>query len=230
MKLGIMQPYFLPYIGYFQLVKAADKFIFYDDVNYIKNGWINRNRILLKGEAHYITVNQKGASPNKHINEIEIIDNRNKLRKTIISAYNKAPYFKDAWPLIEKIIEFQTNKISELAEYSVIQTCKYLGINTKFEFSSKDYRQTSNLKLEKRLIAICNINKASEYINPIGGIELYEKKTFFKEGINLSFLKTGSITYRQFNNAFIENLSIIDVIMFNSKERINPMLDCFNLL
>jgi hypothetical protein len=230
MKLGIMQPYFLPYIGYFQLVKAVDKFIFYDDVNYIKNGWINRNRILLKGEAHYITVNQKGASPNKLINEIEIIDNRSKLRKTIISAYNKAPYFKDTWPLIEEILEFQTDKISDLAEYSVIQTCKHLGISTKFEFSSKNYHQTSDLKLEKRLLAICNINKASEYINPIGGIALYDKKTFIEEGINLSFLKTGSITYHQFNNAFVENLSIIDVIMFNPKERIDPMLDCFDLL
>ena len=230
MKLGIMQPYFLPYIGYFQLIKAVDKFIFYDDVNYIKNGWINRNRISINGKAHYITVHQKGASPNKLINEIEIIDNRNKLRKTILNAYSKAPYFKKAWPFVEKVFEFETDKISELAEYSIIQTCKYLGIDTKFEFSSKDYRETANLKLEKRLIAICNINKALEYINPIGGIELYEKKTFMNEGINLSFIKTGSISYRQLNNTFIENLSIVDVIMFNPDERIQAMLDCYDLL
>jgi hypothetical protein len=230
MKLGIMQPYFLPYIGYFQLVNVVNKFIFYDDVNYIKSGWINRNRILLNGKAHYITIHLKGASSNKHVNEIEIIDNRSKLEKTIISAYNKSPFFREAWPLVDNIINFETDKISELAIYSVVQTCKYLKIDAKFEISSKNYRQTSNLKSEKRLIAICNINKSSEYINPIGGIELYEKKIFMKEGINLSFLKTGSITYSQFSNTFIENLSILDIIMFNDKEMINTMLNCFELL
>jgi hypothetical protein len=230
MKLGIMQPYFLPYIGYFQLVKAVDKFIFYDDVNYIKNGWINRNRILLNGEAHYITVHQKGASPNKLINEVEIIDNRHKLKKKIYNAYVKAPYFREAWPFIEKILEFETEKISELAVYSVIQTCKYLGIDTRFEFSGVEYGHTANLKLEKRLIAICNLNNASEYINPIGGIELYDKEIFLKEGITLSFLRTTPITYRQFDNLFIENLSIIDVMMFNSNESIKAMLNCFDIL
>ncbi len=230
MKLGIMQPYFFPYIGYFQLVKAVDKFVFYDDVNYIKNGWINRNRILINGKWHYITVHQKDASPNKLINEIEITDNRDKLRKTILNAYSKAPYFKRAWPLIEKVLEFETNKISELAEYSIIQTCNYLGIDTKFESSCKDYRETATLKSEKRLLAICNINKALEYINPIGGIELYEKKTFLNEGITLSFIKTDSITYNQFDNDFIGNLSIVDVVMFNPEERIQVMLDRFELV
>ncbi len=230
MKIGIMQPYFFPYIGYFQLVKMVDKFIFYDDVNYIKNGWINRNRILLNGMAHYITIHQKGASPNKLINEIEILDNRSKLRKTIFNAYSKAPCFEEAWPLVEKVLEFETDKISELAAYSVIQTCKYLGIDIEFEFSSKEYGHTTNLKLEKRLIAICNINKASQYVNAIGGVKLYDKNIFMKEGINLSFLKTISITYKQFDKAFIENLSIVDVVMFNSGERINVMLDCFDLL
>ena len=230
MKLAIMQPYFLPYIGYFQLIKAVDKFVFFDDVNYINRGWINRNRILLNGEAHYITVHQKGASQNKLINEIEIIDNRSKLRKTILNAYSKAPYFREAWPLIEIILEFETDKMGKLAEFSVIQTCKYLGIDTKFELSSKNYRQTSNLKLEKRLIAICNANEALEYINPIGGIELYDKKTFMIEGIKLSFLRTGSIIYNQFGNAFVGNLSIIDVIMFNNRRDIAPLLNNYELI
>ena len=230
MKLGIMQPYFFPYIGYFQLVKAVDKFIFYDDVHYIKNGWINRNRILLNGRSHYITVHQKGASPNKMINEVEIIDNRDKLGKTIISAYGKAPYFSKVWPLVDDILKFETSKISKLAEYSIVQICKYLGIDTTFEVSSKKYSLTANLKLEKRIIAICNINKASDYINPIGGVGLYNKKTFLQEGINLYFLKTDPIIYKQFNNPFVENLSIIDVIMFNTNKRLRKILDCYKLL
>lgn len=230
MKLGIMQPYFFPYIGYFQLVKAVDKFVFLDDVNYINRGWINRNRILLNGQAHYISVHQKSASQNKHINEIEILDNRDKLKKTLLSAYSRAPYFREVWSLMEDVLGFETNSISELAEYSVTQTCKYLDINTEFERSSQKYSQTVGLKKEKRLIAICNINNTREYINPIGGLELYDKKTFLENSINLFFLKPSSINYNQFNNTFVENLSIVDVIMFNSSERVRAMLDFYELL
>ena len=230
MKLGIMQPYFFPYIGYFQLIKAVDKFVFYDDVTYIKNGWINRNRILLQNQAHYITVHIKGASSHKFINEIEIIDNRYKLRKTILSAYSKAPYFKEIWWLIEEVLEFETKNISQLAQYSVIQISKYLGINADFEVSSKDYMKTRNVKFEDRLIAICSINNALEYINPIGGIELYKKSNFMREGIKLSFLKPQPVDYNQFGNAFVQNLSIIDVLMFNPISKIQRMLNSFELL
>ncbi len=230
MKLAIMQPYFFPYIGYFQLISAVDKFVFYDDVNYINRGWVNRNRILINGESRYITVYQKGASQNKLINEIEIIDTRSKLRKTILNAYSKAPYFKEAWFLVERILDYETNNISELAEFSVVQTCEYLGLNTRFELSSKSYGQTADLKKEKRLITICNINNARDYINPIGGVELYDKKTFMENGVNLFFLKPAPITYGQFGGTFVENLSIIDVVMFNSCEKIRTMLKCYELL
>jgi len=229
MKIAIMQPYFLPYIGYFQLIKAVDKFIFYDDVNYINRGWINRNRILMNGDAHYITVHQRQASQNKLINQIEILDNRNKIKKTFLNAYGKAPYFKDVWVILEMILEFETTKISALAEFSVMQVCKYLGMDTSFEKSSEKYAETAGLKKENRLIAICNANRASDYINPIGGMELYDKKTFRDDGINLSFLKTKKITYRQFGGDFVENLSIVDVMMFNAREEIIKMLDLYSL-
>jgi hypothetical protein len=230
MKLAIMQPYFFPYIGYFQLIKAVDKFIFYDDVHYIKNGWINRNRILLNGKAHFFTVHQKDASPNKLINEVEIIDNRSKLKKTLLSAYSRAPHFREVWPLMEDVLGFETNNISELAEYSIIKTYQYLGLDIKFELSSRHYSQTANLKKEDRLIAICNINDAQEYINPIGGLDLYDRETFIKANINLSFLKSGQIIYRQFGISFVGNLSIIDVLMFNNRESIHLFLDTFDLI
>lgn len=230
MKLGVMQPYFFPYIGYFQLIKAVDTFIFYDDVNYIKNGWINRNRILLNGGAHFLTVHQKGASPNKLINEVEIIDNRSKLKKTIMAAYGRAPYFREVWSLIEDILGYETDSVSELAAYSVIKTCKYLDLDTKFEFSSTSYSQTASLKKEKRLIAICNLNGSREYINPIGGIELYDKEIFMRSNIDLYFLKSGKILYHQFGNSFVDNLSIIDVLMFNNRESIYLFLDTFDLI
>lgn len=230
MKLAIMQPYFFPYIGYFQLVNAVDKFVFYDDVNYIKNGWINRNRILLNGKPHYITVHQKDASPNKLIKDVEIIDNRRKLKKTLLNAYIKAPYFNSAWPLVEKILEFKTDKISDLAAYSVMQTCHYLGVEVEFELSSEKYAQTSSLKSGERLIAICKITGASEYINPIGGVGLYDKRLFLNEGIELFFLKTDPINYRQFGNIFIQSLSIVDLIMFNSCDSIHELLGRFELI
>lgn len=230
MKLAIMQPYFLPYIGYFQLIKAVDKFVFYDDVNYINRGWINRNRILLNKEAHYITVHQKEASQNKLINEIEIIDNRSKIKKTIINAYRRAPYFDSAWSIIEDILDYKTSKISELAAYSVTKICDYLGVKTQFEFSSKSYTQTRNLKLEKRLIAICEANKALEYINPIGGISLYKKEIFMEAGINLYFIKPNLVTYDQFENSFVENLSIVDLMMFNNSNDMALLLDEYELI
>ncbi len=169
------------------------------------------------------------ASQNRLINEVEIIDNRSKIKKTIANSYSRAPYFKEVWPLIENVLDFKTDKIGELAENSVIQVCRYLGLGTEFELGSKSYSQTVELRKEKRLIAICNINNAREYINPIGGLSLYDKRTFAKEGIVLSFLKTNPITYNQFNNPFIENLSIIDVMMFKSRYEVIRMLDLYAL-
>ncbi len=230
MKLAIMQPYFFPYIGYFQLVRVVDKFLFYDDVSFINRGWINRNRILINGKANYITVNLQGASQNKLINEIGIVDNRKKLKKTILQAYRKAPYFGQVWSSIEVVFDYKTESISELAAYSVIKSCEYLGIIPNFEFSSLKYADTINLRKEDRLIEICKHNNSSEYINPIGGTDLYTKAVFAEYGINLHFLKTNPIQYRQFGEVFIPNLSIIDVMMFNTIEQIHEMLDNFELI
>ena len=159
MKLAIMQPYFFPYIGYFQLINAVDKFVFYDDVNFIKLGWINRNRILVNGEIRYFTISLNGASQNKQINEIERIDNRAKLKKTILNAYCKAPNFNIAWPLIELCIDYNSDLISEIAANSVVQTSKYLGLTAEFEFSSKMYQKTINLTKAERLIEIAMDSK-----------------------------------------------------------------------
>lgn len=230
MKLAIMQPYFFPYIGYFQLVNAVDKFVFYDDVSFINRGWINRNRIIINSEVNYITVNLLGASQNKLINEIGIIDNREKLKKTILLAYRKAPLFEQFWPIIEDVFNYKTETISELAAFSVIKTFEYLGVTTVFEFSSQKYADTSNLRKDERLIEICKRNNATEYINPIGGTELYEKAQFSGHGINLHFLRTNPIQYRQFGEVFIPNLSIIDLVMFNPIEQIQEMLDNFELI
>lgn len=230
MKLAIMQPYFFPYIGYFQLINAVDKFVFYDDVNYINRGWVNRNRILINSSPSYITVQLQKASQNKLINDIQINDNRLKLKKVINMAYKKAPYFDNVLPVIDICLDFKTNKISDLAIFSVKTICHYLGITKDFEISSIEYPLTRGLKGEQRLIEILRLSNFDTYINPIGGEKLYSKENFIKKGIKLYFLQSHHINYRQFNNDFIPWLSIIDIMMFNPVENIHKMLFKYSLL
>jgi hypothetical protein len=230
MKVAIMQPYFYPYIGYFQLINSVDKFVFYDDVNFIKNGWINRNRILLNGESHFLTVQLKNASSYKLINEVEFSDKRSKLLKTLEQAYRKAPNFDSIIPVLYDCLTIATNTISELAQYSVIQTCKYLEIETEFEQSSNFYPDTKGLEKAERLQQICIINKADFYINPIGGQSIYSKEDFSTRNIGLCFLESQRFEYKQFNNAFIPWLSIIDVLMFVDKESVKKALSNYKLV
>jgi hypothetical protein len=230
MKIAIMQPYFFPYIGYFQMINVVDKFIFYDDVNFIKNGWINRNKILINATPNYLTVQLKGASPNKLIKDIEFTDNRTKLKRTIEMSYKKAPLFNNAWPVIEEILNCKTNLISDLAIKSIVKICEYININTIFELSSNCYVETKNLEKTVRLIQICKLNNALNYINPIGGIGLYNRIDFNRHNIQLEFIETQSIEYKQFNHQFVPSLSIIDVIMFNPVEKIQDMLNQYRLI
>jgi len=231
MKLAIMQPYFFPYIGYFQLLNAVDKFILYDDVTYIKRGWINRNNILINKNKILITLSLKSVSQNKLINEIEVNTNNN-LIKTIKQAYLKAPYFDYAFPIIEKTFESIKPgfKISEISGLSIMNVAEYLKLDTLFEYSSISYSDTKGLGRAQRLIEICKINRADTYINPIGGIELYSKEEFKNENINLFFIKSSIEPYKQFDNDFVPGLSIIDVLMFNSPEQTKEMLNKYKLI
>ena len=212
------------------MIKAVDKFVFYDDVNFINRGWINRNRIIINNTTNYITVQLIGASQNKLINEVEFIDNRQKLNISIEMAYKKAPFFTQVMPVIKNISKFETNSISNLAIYSVKEVCKYLQLKTKFEISSLNYSETKGLEKSNRLITICKQNMASTYINPIGGQELYNKEYFRNDNIELFFIKTNLSQYKQFNKEFIPGLSILDVMMFNSIKDIHKMLDNYELI
>lgn len=232
MKIGIMQPYFFPYIGYWQLINAVDKYVIYDDVNFIKGGWINRNRILMNGEAKLINLKMNGASPNKLINEIELANDivyNKKLLKTIESCYKKAPYFEKAFPIIEDIINNSERNLSKNLEYLIKKICIYLSINTEIILSSNIEKNTE-LKGQDKVIEICRILGGDEYYNAIGGIELYSQNDFMNAKLKLKFLKNSTIEYKQFNNDFIENLSIIDLMMFNSVEDIKNKLEMYELI
>ena len=229
MKLGIMQPYLFPYIGYFQLIKAVDKYVIYDDVNYIKGGWINRNNILINSNKHLFTVILDQSSPYKLINEIAINDNFSKLLKTIYQSYAKAPFFAQSYSLLENIFSYQELNLGKFISNSIITISNYFGLETEFIISSS-LSKDNTLKNIEKVLHICELLGAHTYINAIGGQQLYDKEVFEKHNVELKFLKTNQITYRQFNNQFIPWLSIIDVIMFNSVDNINEMLNQYELV
>ena len=228
-KVGIMQPYFMPYIGYFQLMKAVDKYVVYDDVNYIKGGWVCRNYILENGEKKMFTITLKGASPNKLFNEIEIGDNFKKFKKTLQMNYSKAPYFESTMQLIDRIISYPNKQLALFIANSFREILSYLNINTKIYISS-DLHKDCTLKGKDKVIHICKLLGGDVYYNAIGGKELYDKDEFVKNGVSLSFLKTDTIDYPQFNGTFEPYLSLIDVLMFNSVEDTNVLLDRFILV
>ncbi len=229
MIVSIMQPYLFPYIGYFQLIQAVDQFVIYDDVNFIKQGWINRNRILMDGEIRYLTLQLRGASSFKLINEIEIGNNQEKMLKTVYHAYVKAPFYREVAPLLERIMHFPSRNLAEFVSNSIIEICKYLGIDTRFIISSH-LEKNNDLTGEEKVLHICEILNTGLYINPFGGVELYSKKHFAQRGIELKFLQAYASPYQQFKKEFRAWLSILDILVFNSRAEIRRMLDEYNLV
>lgn len=233
MKVGIMQPYIFPYIGYWQLINAVDRFVILDDVNYITRGYINRNSILLNGKPYRFTIPIKKASQNKLIMDTKLNfseKEKEKFMRTIHTAYHKAPLFHAIMPLMEKIIYNQQEDLTEFIKYSIYIIMDYLEIGTKIELSSKiDKKQ--DLKAEERILEICKREKADIYINPCGGRQLYKQETFERENIKLLFLDSdlANIRYSQNQDSFESSLSIIDVLMFNEKEKIDDYLEKYKL-
>lgn len=234
MKLAIMQPYFMPYIGYFQLINLVDKFVFYDDVTFIKQGWINRNQILINDQAKLFSVPLSNASSHTLIKDVLISDIRyEKWKKsflsTIIFNYKKAKNYEVIETLIERILLTPPKTISELAIKSVIEISNYLDLDTEFDVSSKNYDNTY-LSGQDRVLDICQKENANTYINPIGGIELYSKDMFSERNIELMFISARKTIYKQFSSDFTPFLSIIDVLMFNDKKQVLEMLNDFDLV
>lgn len=232
MPVAVMQPYLFPHIGYFQLCKASDKFVFYDDVNFIKGGWINRNRILSNGEIQRFTLPLQNSSANRLICEIDTQDRRVFNRKFLYQlemSYRKAPYFEPVHSMIAGVLSGPSNTIAELAIDSVRSVWKYLGLNNQWYISSKDFAHTQGQHRLERLVSICNELQDSVYINPEGGRELYSQEEFASKGIELHFLQAGLDSYPQFQHDFIPGLSIIDCLMFNSPAELISLLDTYTL-
>lgn len=223
-KVAIMQPYFLPYIGYFQLIASVDEFVIYDNIKYTKKGWVNRNRMLLNGVDVMFSLPLKKASDYLNVVDRELADDfdRIKLLNQFKGAYSKAPYFSTAYPLIEKIILRKSSNLFDYIYQSVMDLCCYLDIKTKISISSS-LDIDHDLKGQDKVIALCNKLDATTYINAIGGLDLYSRDIFEEQGIRLQFIKAKSFEYAQFGNSFIPWLSVLDVLMFNSPDVIK---DC----
>lgn len=229
MILAIMQPYLFPYVGYFQTIKTANKYVIYDDVQFIKGGWINRNNILVGGRKTLFTISLADASANKLINEIEIKDDFVKFLKTLSMAYSKAPYRESVYELMCKICEYPDRNLARFAGNSIQEIANYLNLQTEFIYSSSLKKDTS-LRAQDKVLAICEELGADTYINAIGGQELYNKEAFKARSINLKFVKTTPFEYHQFGGEFIPHLSIIDILMFNSVEETHDILNKFELI
>lgn len=231
MKLAIMQPYFFPYIGYFQLINAVDKFVVYDDVNYIKRGWVNRNRILLNNAPHLFTIPLLKASQNITIANTMMDPSlkwRNKLIVTMEHAYKHAPYFNEVFPIVKEVVLKECPSIATYALNSIKAVTNYLGIETQIQPTSSTY-DNKHLKGPDRILDICQKEAATTYINPSGGIGLYDNQQFKDAEINLQFIHPKQVNYQQLNDVFFDNLSIIDVLMFNDKEETAKMLNQYTL-
>lgn len=231
--LAIMQPYFLPYIGYFQLFNLVDEFVVYDNIEYTKKGWINRNRILINGAAQYITIPIKKDSDFLTVNERYLSDSwtqdRIKLINKINGSYRKAPYFSNTMPLIESIVNFEERNLFEFIFNSLEVLKQHLSIDTKLiRASSLNYN--AELKSQDKVLNICETTGANTYINPIGGKDLYDSETFLANNVELMFMKGEVNEYSQFSEQFVSSLSILDVLMFNKVEDIKNWLSNYKLI
>jgi len=233
MKAGIMQAYFFPYIGYFQLINAVDTFVIYEHVTFRKRTWITKNCILDKGknEPVYINVPVIGKSSNKLINEICISDDpkwKIKLLKLIYFNYKKASFFDEIYSVIEECLNINESSLHNFNARILITLCDFLEIKTPIFFKNQSFlsleeklvKTVSNpMEIKsKRIVEICKKLNATTYVNPIGGTELYDKNYFKGYDISLNFIKTDHFKYSQFGKEHVPYLSIIDVLMHNGKE------------
>lgn len=232
MKVAIMQPYFFPYIGYFQLMHAVDRFVFFDDVQFIKKGWIHRNQILMHGEPHPFTLPIQKMSQNKLISEHErALPEETVLKqlKQLQHAYHKSPYFEEAMPVLERALSYSEMNVASYLAQGLKEVARYLRIDTPFLFTS-ELNRDSTLNGQGRIIDYCQQLDATHYINAINGMKLYNQNAFEEVDMTLSFLQSRLPEYNQGTNVFQPYMSIIDCMMNCSVDEIHHMLQKYELV
>lgn len=232
-KIGMMQPYMFPYLGYFQLISAVDVFVLGDNLQYVKESWINRNRILMEGKDKLISFPLKKGAHRSKINERVFSDNFSdeidKLLRVLYSAYSKAPCYKKIIPFLEDLLRYPEPNLAKYAEHSIRGICNYLNITTPIVVAS-DLSIDEVIDKQDRVIKTAKKLNGDVYINLIGGVELYDFDRFAENELKLKFHQMNSLAYPQFENDFVSLLSIIDVLMFNDVAETRKLLACYSLL
>ena len=233
-KIGIMQPYFLPYIGYFQLMEMVDEFVIYDNIEFSKASWIRRNRMLQNGKDAFFTLPIKKDSDFLDVDQRYLAKNfdkeAGKLLRRIEANYSKAPYFKDFFPIIQKIIFCKERNLFDYILNSVYCVKDYLKIETPIKVFSKLGKDVHLLRAQDKVIGVCKALQATHYINSFGGKHLYDSESFEKENLQLLFFRTSHIEYSQFDNDFLPFLSIMDVCMFNDVSQVREYLKQYEII
>lgn len=232
-RIAAMQPYFIPYMGYFQLLTAVDQFVVLDDVNFIKRGWINRNRILLNGAAHWITLPLVRASQNRRIEEIQIVEDRfwrEKMSAQVRGAYRKAPHGKAAVELFECLMELGGTDLSSFLVASLKIVRDFLQIETSIILASKSHPR-GEFRGQARILDLCRREATDAYVNPVGGELLYDAEEFRKNGVKLAFLRPELSSYNQGGGEekFVSDLSVLDMIAWTGLEGCLERLRQFQL-
>lgn len=232
MMASIMQPYFFPYLGYFQLMAASDVFVFHDDVQFVKGSWVNRNRILNSGYVTWLTMPVAGAAHHEPINRRDYTftsKTKRHLLNRVCEAYRSAPHFESTFDLVRRVLSFEDANVARFNMYLLSEIGAALGIKATLVTSS-ELRKNNQLRAEARVIELCKVVGAKTYINPIGGAHLYETGRFASEGIVLNFLQATLTPYAQATGSFEPSLSIIDVMMNNELEVVRDMLSHYKLV
>lgn len=231
MKVAIMQPYLFPYLGYYQLAACVDQFVFYDDVNFIKRGYINHNSILDNGEAMRITLPVVAASQNRKISEHQFEADSHKLITRIEYAYRKAPHFAELFPRIQKVLTAEDRDVTSICRASIVSVMDYLDLPFHHHLSS-NMAYDRDAGRSGKLIEICKTLGADTYINNIGGTALYTREQFSPHGIALRFLKMNDVQYlqRKSTERFVPYLSMIDTLMWCDPEQTRELLTQYQLV
>ncbi|MCK5116111.1 MAG: WbqC family protein [Candidatus Aegiribacteria sp.] len=235
--IAIMQPYFFPYLGYFSLIKHTDYFIVFDEVQYIRKGWMNRNRILApekpNGGWQYISLPIQKAHREALISDIYINNNilwKDKLLHQLEHYRKKAPYFAEVTLFLSQTLNTNENSIAHLNAHLLDSVCEYLSIPFNYTISSEmDFPEMTVNHPGDWALNISKYLNVSTYINPSGGKEIFPKEDWNTHGINLRFLTSNLPSYSQRREESIMGLSIIDIMMFNNSEDISVMLDDITL-
>lgn len=251
MKVAIMQPYFFPYLGYFQAMHAVDKYILHDQLNYIKEGFIHRNRYLTTGgDVKFFNVAVQKKSSNALIADIRVADHvgwRGKIKEQFKQNYRRAPFFEDVFPLVEKVVDADTDLLAEINAKSIAMVKGYLGLSCDLVPNAENYLDIEdNLRaiyvkgvegravVEKktmRVLMVCQRENADIFVNATGGRDLYRPDQFRAYGVDLYFVQSDLIKYPQYGMKYFQpNLSILDALFNCSPEHVVDMVGRYQLI